>query len=147
MQLARARSLLGHAISASAEYRRRCREARQEAKREVQRLLEEHQKERREFRLPPLLGEKLEAVIQGFRQRVTASVPFDGATRWSNVCELQDKVRDAEDKLERAKADAARADLEARPLHYGRDRARARTGPLPVRPSGARQGCQGKALR
>ena len=41
-------------------------------------------------------------------------MPFDGATRWSNVRELQDKVRDAEDALERAKADAARADREAR---------------------------------
>ena len=39
---------------------------------------------------------------------MAVGVPFDGATRWSNVRELQDKVRDAEDALERAKADAAR---------------------------------------
>jgi len=61
----------------------------------------------RELRLPPLSG-ALGAVIQGFRKRVAVGVPFDGATRWSNVRELQDKVRDAEDALERAKADAAR---------------------------------------
>src|SRR6266851_5478824 len=51
---------------------------------------------------------------QGVRQRVAVSVLIDGTTRWSNVCELQDKVRDAEDALERAKADAARAHREAR---------------------------------
>ena len=40
------------------------------------------------------------------------SVPFDPTPRWSNIRELEDEVRDAQDALERAKADALRADRE-----------------------------------
>jgi hypothetical protein len=113
-RLARARSVLRHANSASAEYRRKRREAQQEAKREVQRLLEEHQGQRRDIGLPPLSGKALDDVLQAFRQRVAVSVPFDPTPRWPNVRELEDKVRDAEDALERAKAEAIRAERQAR---------------------------------
>jgi hypothetical protein len=62
----------------------------------------------------PLTGAVLYRVIQGFRQRAAVSVPFDPTPRWPNVRELEDKVRDAENALERAKAEAVRADREAR---------------------------------
>jgi hypothetical protein len=107
-RLVRARAALRRANSASADYRRKRREARQEAKREVQRLLEEHREQRRTIGMPPLSGDALDRVIQGFRQRAAVSVPFDPTPRWPNVDELEDKVRDAEDALERAKADAVR---------------------------------------
>ena len=116
-RLARARSVLRHANSASAEYRRKRREAQQEAKREVQRLLEEHQEQRRAFRMPPLSGDALDRVIQGFRQRAAVSVPFDPTPRWPNVDELEDRVRDAEDALERAKAEASQRPLGAHAHH------------------------------
>jgi hypothetical protein len=119
-RLARARSFLRHANSASPEYRRKRREVRQEAKREVQRLLEEHQEERRAFRMPPLSGDALDRVIQGFWQRAAVSVPVDPTPRWPNVHELEDKVRDAEDALEREKAEAVRTNREAR-LRYAMD--------------------------
>jgi hypothetical protein len=113
LRLARARSLLGHALSSPPDHRRRRREARQEADREVQRLLAEHQRERRAIGLPPLLGEALERVAQGFRARVDVRVPHDRATRWPNIRDLQDRVRVAEDTLERAKGRTARGHPEA----------------------------------
>jgi hypothetical protein len=79
--------------------------ARQEAEREVQRLLEEHREQRRAIGMPPLSGEALEAVIRGFRKRVAITLPRDGAISWPHVHALQDKLRDAEDNLERAKAE------------------------------------------
>ena len=42
------------------------------------------------------------------------SVPFDPTPWWPNVHELEDKVRDAEDAVERAKADANRELQDAR---------------------------------
>jgi hypothetical protein len=113
-RLVRARAALRRANSASPEYRRKRQEARQEAKIEVQRLLEEHQEQRRALGMPPLSGDALDRVIQAFRLRAAVSVPFDPSPRWPNVRELEDKVRDAEDALERAKADANR---EARLRH------------------------------
>jgi hypothetical protein len=104
-RLARARTLLRHANRASAEFRRKRREAQKEAKREVQRLLGEHEEQRRELRLPPLSGEALDRVMQAFRQRAAVTVRFDPTPRWSNVRQLEDKVRDAEDALERVKAE------------------------------------------
>ena len=41
-------------------------------------------------------------------------MPFDPTPRWPNVDELEDRVRDAEDALERAKADAVHAERQAR---------------------------------
>jgi hypothetical protein len=76
-------------------------------------VLKEHQEQRRAIGMPPLSGDALYRVIQGFRQRAAVNVPFDPTPRWPNVRELEDKVRDAEDALERAKADAVRADREA----------------------------------
>jgi hypothetical protein len=105
LRLARARLLLGHALSSSPDDRRRCREARQEAEHEVQRLLDEHQAERRGLRLPSLSGDALERVIAGLRSRVTVRVPLDALRRFE-VGDLQDRVRNAEDALERAKAAA-----------------------------------------
>jgi hypothetical protein len=80
----------------------------------VQRLLDEHEDQRRAFAMPPLSGDALERVMQAFRLRAAVSVPFDPTPRWSNVRELENEVRDAEDALERAKADANR---EARLRH------------------------------
>jgi hypothetical protein len=111
-RLVRARAALRRANSASPEYRRKRQEARQEAKIEVQRLLAEHEEQRRAFGMPPLSGDALYRVIQGLRLRAAVSVPFDPTPRWPNVRELEDKVRDAEDALERAKADAVRTDRE-----------------------------------
>jgi hypothetical protein len=105
-RLVKARAALRRANSASPEYRRKRREARLEAKREVQRLLEDHQEQRRAIGMPPLSGEALDGVIQGFRKRVAITVPCDGANSWPDVHALQDKLRDAEDALEQARADA-----------------------------------------
>jgi hypothetical protein len=107
-RLARARILLRHANRASAQFRRKRREAQKEAKREVERLLDEHEEQRRAFAMPPLSGEALDRVIEGFRLRAAVSVPFDPTPRWPNVPQLENEVRDAEDALERAKADANR---------------------------------------
>jgi hypothetical protein len=106
-RLVRARAALRRANSDSPVKRQ---EARQRTKIEVQRLLEEHQhqEQRHALRLPPLTGAVLYKVIRGFRQRAAVSVPFDPTPRWPNVRELEDKVRDAEDALERAKAEAVR---------------------------------------
>jgi hypothetical protein len=49
------------------------------------------------------------AITRNFRQRGD-----DGAVSWSDIHALQDKLHDAEDALERAKAEAARAGREAR---------------------------------
>jgi hypothetical protein len=108
-KLARARTLLRHANRASAQFRRKRREAQKEAKHEVQRLLAEHEEQRCAFGMSPLTGDTLDAVLQGFRLRAAVSVPFDPTPRWPNVRELEDRVRDAEDALERAKADASRS--------------------------------------
>jgi hypothetical protein len=61
-----------------------------------------------------LIDAEIMRLSMGFRRRVAVSVPRDGGPCWSNLGELEDKVRDAEDALERAKAVAARADREAR---------------------------------
>jgi hypothetical protein len=113
MRLVRARAALRRANSASPEYRRKRREARQEAEREVQRLLKEYQDERRAYRMPPLSGDALDRVIEGFRQRAEVYVPFDPTPRWPNVDELEDKVRDAEDALEQARAEFGSLGLRA----------------------------------
>jgi hypothetical protein len=84
--------------------RRQRRQAREVVKREVARLLAEHEEERRQLRFPPLSPEQREAVIEGFRQRV--AVPSDdGSMPWSDIEVLQDRVRETEDALERARAD------------------------------------------
>jgi hypothetical protein len=86
--------------------RRQRRQAREVVKREVERLFAEHEEQRRRLRLPPLSPEQREAVIYGFRQRVT--VPSDdGSMPWSDVQVLQDRLRGADDALERAHAEAA----------------------------------------
>ncbi len=91
--------------------------------REVERLLEEHREQRCALRLPPFSGEALEAVTRSFRQRGD-----DGAV-WSDIHALQDKLRDAEDALERAQAEAARADHEAR-VRYTMDAIEHAQGPV-----------------
>ena len=54
------------------------------AKREVERLLAEHEEQRRRLRFPPLSPEQREAVIDGFRKRVV--VPSDDASvPWSDL--------------------------------------------------------------
>jgi len=50
--------------------RRQRRQAREVVKREVARLLAEHEEERRQLRFPPLSPEQREAVTEGFRRRV-----------------------------------------------------------------------------
>jgi hypothetical protein len=88
------------------KFRRQRRHARETVKREVERLLAEHEEERRRFRLPRLSPEERKAVIDGIRRRVV--VPSDdGSMPWSNIQVLQDRVREAEDALERAQAEAA----------------------------------------
>jgi hypothetical protein len=88
----------------SQTFRRQRRQAREAVKREVARLLAEHEDERRQFRFPPLSPKQRKAVIEGFRQRV--AVPSDhGSMPWSDIEVLQDRVREAEDALERARAD------------------------------------------
>jgi hypothetical protein len=73
-------------------------------KREAARLLAEHEEERRQLRFPPLSPEQREAVVEGFRQRV--AVPSDdGSMPWSDIEVLQDRVRETEDALERARVD------------------------------------------
>jgi hypothetical protein len=99
-RLARARLLLRHAILSSPDERHRRWQARQE----VQRLLHEYQAERRAMRMPPLSGEALDRTVEMFHQRVTVGVPNDGGNRSTDVSDLQDRVRDAEDALEEAKA-------------------------------------------
>ena len=85
----------------SLKFRRQRRQARE---REVELLLAEHEEQRRRFRFPPLSPEQREAVIEGFRQRVV--VPSDdGSMPWSDIQVLQDRLREAEVALERARAD------------------------------------------
>jgi hypothetical protein len=50
----------------SQKFRRQHRQAREVAKREVERLLAEHEEQRRRLRFPPLSPEQREAVIEGF---------------------------------------------------------------------------------
>ena len=90
----------------SEKFRRQRRQAREVVKREIERLLAEHDEERRRLRLPPLSPAQREAVIDGFRQRI--AVPSDdGFMPWSDIQALQDRLRDADDAVERAQAEAA----------------------------------------
>jgi hypothetical protein len=110
-QHARARRDLNEFLSQ--KFRRQHRQAREVVKREVRGLLAEYEEERRRFRLPPLSPEQREAVIEGFRRRVV--VPSDdGSMPWSDVQALQDRVREADDALERARAEAAQRKRGAR---------------------------------
>jgi hypothetical protein len=106
-RLARARLLLRHAILSGPDQRRRRWEARQEVECEVRRLLHEHQADRGAMRMPPLSAEALDRITESFRQRVTARMPTAASVHEASVRDLQDRVRDAEDALERAEADAA----------------------------------------
>ena len=97
----------------SQKFRRQRRQAREVVKREVERLLAEHEEQRRRLRLPPLSPEQREAVIDGFRQRV--AVPSDdGSMPWTDVQVLQDRLREADDALERAQAETAQHKRSAR---------------------------------
>jgi hypothetical protein len=88
----------------SEKFRRQRRQAREMVKREVERLLAEHEEQRRRLRLPPLSPEQREAVIEGFRQRVV--VPSDDSSMpWSDIQVLQDRLREADDAVDRARAD------------------------------------------
>ena len=90
----------------SEKFRRQRRQARGVAKVEIERLLAEHDAQRRRMNLPPLSPEQREAVIDGFRLRVV--VPNDdGSMPWSDIQVLQDRLREADDALERAQAEAA----------------------------------------
>jgi hypothetical protein len=94
----------------SQKFRRRRREAREMVKREVERLLAEHEEQRRRLKLPPLSPEQREAVMNGFRQRV--GVPSDdGSMPWSDVQVLQHRLREADDALDRARADFRSAQM------------------------------------
>jgi hypothetical protein len=73
--------------------------------REVRGLVDQHQAEWRAMRMPPLSGEDLARLVEVFRQKVAVSAPT--STSWPDISDLQDKVRAAEDALERAKADYA----------------------------------------
>jgi len=87
-QHARARRDLKALLSLT--FRRQRREAREVAKREVARLLAEHEEERRQLRFPPLSPEQRAAIIEGFRQRV--AVPSDhGSMPLSDIEVLQDQ--------------------------------------------------------
>jgi hypothetical protein len=96
----------------SRKFWRQRRQAREVAKGEIERLLAEHEEQRRRLRLPPLSPEQREAVIDGFRQRV--AVPSDdGFMPWSEVQVLQDRLREADDALDRARAQAAPGEKKA----------------------------------
>jgi hypothetical protein len=78
-----------------------------DGQREVQRLLAEHEEERSRLRFPPLSPDQRKAVIEGLRRRV--AVPRDDdSVPWSRVQVLQDRLREADDALERARAEAAK---------------------------------------
>jgi hypothetical protein len=117
-QLARATTLQARArrdldAFLSLKFRRQRRQARDVVKREVERLLAEHEEQRRRLRFPPLSPEQREAVIDGFRQRVV--VPNDdGSMPWSDIQVLQNRLREAEGALERAKPKAAEHKRSAR---------------------------------
>jgi hypothetical protein len=97
----------------SQKFRRQHRQAREVVKREVERLLAEHEEQRRRLRFPPLSPEQRKAVIDGFRQRVV--VPGnDDSMPWSEVEVLQDRLREADDALQRARAEAAQQKRNAR---------------------------------
>jgi hypothetical protein len=68
--------------------------------------LRSNEEQIRRFGLPPLSSEQQQAVIEGFRQRVAVSSD-EGSMRWSDVRVLQDRLRDADDALERSQAEAA----------------------------------------
>ena len=70
-----ARARRGLKAFLSEKFRRQRRHARETVKREVERLLAEHEEERRQFRLPRLSPEERKAVIEGIRGRVV--VPSD----------------------------------------------------------------------
>ena len=89
----------------SQKFRRQRRQARGVVKREVERLLAEHEEQRRRLRFPPLSPEQREAVIDGFRQRVVVPSDDDGSMSWSDIQVLQNRLREAEGALERARAD------------------------------------------
>jgi hypothetical protein len=114
-QLARATKLQARArrdleAFLSQKFRRQHRQAREVVKREVRGLLAEYEEERRRFRLPPLSPEQREVVIDDFRQRVV--VPSDdGYMPWSDIQVLQDRLREADDALDRAQADFRSAQL------------------------------------
>jgi hypothetical protein len=100
----------------SEKFRRQRRQDREVVKCEVERPLTEHEEQRRRLTLPPLSTEQREAVIEGFRQR--AAVPSDdGSMPWSDIQVLQDRLREADDALERAQAEAAE---HKRSSHLGR---------------------------
>jgi hypothetical protein len=108
---ARARRDLNEFLSR--KFRRQRHQALDRVKREVERLLAEHEEQRRSLRLPPLSLEQRGAVIEGFRQRV--AVPSDDRSMpWSDIQVLQDRLRDADDALDRAQAEAARHKTSAR---------------------------------
>jgi hypothetical protein len=111
MRRAKACALVRHAATCSSDRRRRCREARQEAEPEVQRLLDEHREQRRALGFPPLSSEQQAVVIDGFRQSLIARVPRDPAP---DIGVLQDRLRDANDALERARAEVARRNRDVR---------------------------------
>jgi hypothetical protein len=66
----------------------------------------EYEEELRRFRLPPLSAKEREAVIEGFRQRVVVPSDYDSMP-WSKIQVLQDRLREADDALDRARAEAA----------------------------------------
>jgi hypothetical protein len=74
-------------------------------KREVERLLVEHEEQRRRLRFPPLSPEQREAVIDGFRRRVPVVPSEGGSMPWSDIQVLQNRLREADDALERSRAD------------------------------------------
>jgi hypothetical protein len=90
--------------------RRQRRQVRGLMKREVARLVAEHEDERRQLRFPPLSPEQREAVIEGFRRRV-AVLSDNGSMPWSDIELLQDRVRETEGALERARADFRAAQM------------------------------------
>jgi hypothetical protein len=104
-QYARARRDLEAFLSE--KFRRQRRQAREVVKGEAERLLAEHEEQRRRLRFPPLSPKQREAVIDGFRLRV--AVPSnDGFMPWSDIQVLQDRLREADDALQRARAEVAR---------------------------------------
>jgi hypothetical protein len=77
----------------SHKFRRQRSQARKIVKREVERLLAEHEEQRRSLGLPPLSHEEREAVIEGFRQRVVVPIN-DGSMPSSDIQMLQDLLRE-----------------------------------------------------
>ena len=99
----------------SEKFRRQRRQAREGGNARLSGFAE-HEEQRHGLRLRPLSPEQQQAVIEGFRQRVVAP-SSDGSMPWSDVQVLQDRLREADDALERAQAEAARF---KRSAHLGR---------------------------